>query len=372
MKKQLSISVMAMVAALASVCAVGQVDRQAAEIATAEAELVRLRAELEAMERQLAVEQQQIERRGHAEMQAAQAALQEQMEAARAQMERQTAGAQAALQEQMEVARAQLAQAARQVAEVSDQWGFNYGEPLTGRLRNILGMTMRDTPNGVVVSAVTPNGPAAEAGIAARDVVTAFNDVALARASGQYHVLMAELLEIEPGQSVALEIARGDDSIDVVLTPRPVGPLAPLQALAPLAPAAPAAALAPLQSLPPLELLNEAHQRLNEQYTDLVSRQWLPFGGSPWDTMQLVTLTPTLGQYFGTENGILVVRAPTDTAVTGLEDGDVILDIGGRVPTTPEHTMRILASFEPGEAMKIEVMRRERRQTIDARLPDVF
>jgi S1-C subfamily serine protease len=367
MKKQLPLSVMAMVAAFAPVCAFGQgaADRQsAAETAAAAEELARLRSEIQAMEQQLAAERQRI---AVDHMASAQAALQAQMEAARVTAE--GAGAQAALQEQMEVARAQLAQAARQVAEVSGQWGLLYSAPLSGDLRNILGMTMRDTSNGVVVSAVTPNGPAAEAGIAAQDVITAINDRALARAGGQYRALMTELVKIEPGESVALEMARGADSLDVVLTPRPAGLielLPPLRAAAPLEP------FQPLEPLPQLQRLNESHERLNRQYTDLVSREWPPFGGSLWDTMQLVTLTPTLGQYFGTEKGILVVRAPTDASLAALEDGDVILDIGGRVPTTPEHTMRIFASFEPGETLKIEVMRRERRMTVEAELPNVF
>jgi type II secretory pathway component PulC len=53
-----------------------------------------------------------------------------------------------------------------------------------------------------------------------------------------------------------------------------------------------------------------------------------------------------------------------------LQDGDVILDIGGREPTTPEHAMRILASFQPGETLKIAVMRKQRRETLEFKLPD--
>src|SRR5690606_24898676 len=89
---------------------------------------------------------------------------------------------------------------------------------------------------------------------------------------------------------------------------------------------------------------------------------------SVWDTMQLVTLTPQLGQYFGTESGILVLRAPADESL-GLRDGDVILDIGGRVPTSPEHTMRILDSFVPGETLTLGIMRNGRRETREIVLP---
>ena len=88
----------------------------------------------------------------------------------------------------------------------------------------------------------------------------------------------------------------------------------------------------------------------------------------PWADMQLVALTPELGTYFGTPKGLLVVRAPTSTALA-LRDGDVILDIGGREPLNPEHAVRILASFEPGEPLRVTIMRRQRRETLEMRIP---
>jgi hypothetical protein len=99
------------------------------------------------------------------------------------------------------------------------------------------------------------------------------------------------------------------------------------------------------------------------------------FGNTPrypssaaWDAMQLVTLTPLLGEYFGTESGILVLRQPADESL-GLRDGDVILDIGGREPTTPEHTLRILSSFVPGETLTLQIMRNGQRETREIALP---
>jgi S1-C subfamily serine protease len=82
----------------------------------------------------------------------------------------------------------------------------------------------------------------------------------------------------------------------------------------------------------------------------------------------MVTLTPELGSYFGAEKGILVVRGP-DSDALGLQDGDVILDIGGREPATPEHAVRILASFEEGETMRINIMRRQRRELLEFAVP---
>ena len=51
----------------------------------------------------------------------------------------------------------------------------------------------------------------------------------------------------------------------------------------------------------------------------------------PWADMELATLTPQLGSYFGTEKGVLVVRAPKEPGFP-LEDGDVILAIEAASP----------------------------------------
>jgi S1-C subfamily serine protease len=87
-----------------------------------------------------------------------------------------------------------------------------------------------------------------------------------------------------------------------------------------------------------------------------------------WSDLQLATLNPGLGEYFGSKEGLLVVRAPKDSAL-GLKDGDVILEIAGRKPTSPEHAMRILASFEPGETLRLSVMRHQKRETVEGKVP---
>jgi S1-C subfamily serine protease len=90
---------------------------------------------------------------------------------------------------------------------------------------------------------------------------------------------------------------------------------------------------------------------------------------SRWRDMELVTLSEDLGSYFGTDSGLLVVRSP-ESGDLDLRDGDVILTISGRTPTSPEHAMRIFASFVPGEALELEIMRRQSRATIEYTIPD--
>ena len=88
----------------------------------------------------------------------------------------------------------------------------------------------------------------------------------------------------------------------------------------------------------------------------------------PVGTMQLTTLTPQLGRYFGTDRGVLVVHAPTH-GILKLQDGDVILSIGGRTPASPSQAMRILTSYDPGENIRLVILREHHRMDIAATMP---
>ena len=88
----------------------------------------------------------------------------------------------------------------------------------------------------------------------------------------------------------------------------------------------------------------------------------------PMGTMELTTLTPQLGSYFGTHQGVLVVHASTH-GILKLQDGDVILSIGGRVPASRSQAMRILTSYDPGDKIRLLILRQHRRLNITATMP---
>jgi hypothetical protein len=88
----------------------------------------------------------------------------------------------------------------------------------------------------------------------------------------------------------------------------------------------------------------------------------------PLSNLELVTLTPQLGKYFGTEKGVLVVRAPPDRTLK-LEDGDVILAIDGREPTSGSHATRILGSYQPGEKVSLKIVRQRKTMELETTVP---
>jgi S1-C subfamily serine protease len=89
--------------------------------------------------------------------------------------------------------------------------------------------------------------------------------------------------------------------------------------------------------------------------------------GSPLADLELAPLNPDLAGYFGTQNGVLVVSAPKDSKL-GLKGGDVVLAVDGRKPASPSHLLRILRSYERGESFKIDVMRKQKRESVTGKL----
>ena len=94
-----------------------------------------------------------------------------------------------------------------------------------------------------------------------------------------------------------------------------------------------------------------------------------PGDAAIFEGMELADLSPALGQYFGTSQGVLVIRVPHDGDFLKLQDGDVILGIDGRVPENGSHATRILRSYQPGEKIHLKVMRQKKTLELEATLP---
>jgi C-terminal processing protease CtpA/Prc len=257
-----------------------------------------------------------------------------------------------------------MAEAARQIAELTNERlpnmpGFEQHFEVITNDRPRLGVTIggesEGPVEGVSIIAVTPGSAAADAGLRAGDVVTSVNGETLAAANSE--AATSRLLEfmkgVEEGDTLDLEYIRDGKDGAVELEPKPIesqffaiagdgrgfrAPLAPDFAVLPGAP----------QGVNPMVF------------------HWSSDG---WGDMELVELSPGLGQYFGTDEGLLVVSAPTSSALQ-LEDGDVIQKIDGREPTSVRHALRILGSYQAGESLKLDIMRNKKRRTLDVEIPD--
>jgi hypothetical protein len=84
--------------------------------------------------------------------------------------------------------------------------------------------------------------------------------------------------------------------------------------------------------------------------------------------LQLATVSPRLGSYFGAKSGVLVVKV--DNASLKIEDGDIITAIDGRQPTTAEQAQRIIASYAPGEKIGLKLVRDRKPLSLDVVMPE--
>ena len=69
-----------------------------------------------------------------------------------------------------------------------------------------------------------------------------------------------------------------------------------------------------------------------------------------------------------TDKGLLVVRVPPGGGLP-LEEGDVLQTIDGRTPESPGHAFRILHSYQPGEKVKLGVLRQRKPLVLEATIP---
>ena len=252
-------------------------------------------------------------------------------------------------------ARARLDEAAHEVAELSSQMSG----PLVDHMMSIyqdgpphavLGVQLdeRSGKDGARVQEVSPGGPAAEAGLKAGDVITSINGADV-KGDHTARQVMHAMRDVGPDSKVKLKVLRAGKSQDFVVTARPgmAFRMHPMPSIPPIPPIPP---------MPPYAPGHDAGERFGPIFIH-----------GPLGEMELVSLTPQLGKYFGTDKGVLVVRAPKDFK---LEDGDVILAIDGREPTSGSHATRILGSYQPGEKIAIKVMRQQKTVNVETTLPE--
>jgi len=219
--------------------------------------------------------------------------------------------------------------------------------------RGRIGVVVKTQPDsqadklGAKIEGVTPGGPAAKAGLKVGDIITKFNGTALAGLkaededeSGPGTNLVQLARKLEPGDTVQIEYRRGSDTKKATLVAEDLGWMPNVRVM----PGMP--------SMP-----------------DMPDMRHFEFSfGMPWGDLELVSLNPDLGEYFGTKEGVLVVKAPADSSLP-LKGGDVITSIGGRKPANPSHAMRILRSYEKGETVSIEILRKQKRLTVAWKVP---
>ena len=227
---------------------------------------------------------------------------------------------------------------------------------------------VRDTI-GARVSGVTPGGPADRAGVQSGDIVTRLNGTRLVADGvrgeddddrsrpGMRLINLASRLEA--GDTVRLDVRRDNRTLTLTFAADRVDMDAIVERMRLPGGGMPfAGQLSPTmrERMPMMEGPGAGSMRV------MVS-------GSGFGDLELVRVTPQLATGLGITEGLLVVSVDSNSTL-GLQAGDVITAIAGRRPTSPVHAMRILSSYDAGEAVSFDVMRQRRRTTVNGRVPE--
>lgn len=256
------------------------------------------------------------------------------------------------------------------------------------RLGVIVNTRPRETDSiGAFLDGVTPNGPAAKAGLRGGDIIVRFNGTPLGvgtpspaepgrmrpRVLHPGMRLVEIVAQLGPNDTVPVEYRRGKDkkrttvvtaaepdNLAVITTPDGGYKIRVM----------PGGEEYFVGRMPDARALELAIQR-SEMARSMAPRPEAPMPRmTAWPLMlhlELAPLNPRLGSYFGTSEGVLVVDVG-DPAPLGLKAGDVVLSVDGRKPADPGHLMRILRSYGPGEGAKLEIMRQRKRMTLEGKL----
>jgi PDZ domain-containing secreted protein len=260
---------------------------------------------------------------------------------------------QAEVDKKLADAQKRLAEAAKEVAQLSmsrskDAMPYVHFRLNRGVLGAVVDKTDKDS-KGVSIISVSPGGGAEAAGLRTGDLITSINGKSLSGKEGN-RKLVDELQSAKPGDKVAVGYERDGKSVKVDVEVKE-----------------------PNKGFAFNFDMSDFGEQMAKKFGEgpanqRMERRFYFRDGGGFGAAELVPMSAKLGQYFGTEKGLLVVRAPHDARFM-LEEGDVILDIDGRVPSDPGHALRILSSYQAGEKVKINVMRMKKRQTLEVTLP---
>jgi len=220
---------------------------------------------------------------------------------------------------------------------------------------------------GARIEGVTPGGPAAKAGLRTGDIITKFNGTSLVGSRDRMNdegtsfpgIRLIELAaKVGPGDTVAVEYRRGKDRRNArLVTVEEPGNVV-------------------FRRTPdgngyvfgePNIIERRVLPKMGEGNLALTTPGFEVFFGSSLFDLELAPLNEDLGQYFGTSEGVLVIRTPRRGEL-GLKGGDVITAVDGRKASNPSQLMRILRSYDRDESVKFEILRNRKRETVTGKL----
>lgn len=316
----------------------------------------------------------------------------------------------AAARSELEAARAELEAAARRVAELSRSAGEAAEPPIVISRRQtrrpVLGVVLTaDEAGGVGIAAVTPGSGASKAGLQTGDRLLSIDGESIDASHADQRLAQARTLlaDLSAGTSVALEYQRGGatrraravpqlnehvmvmygtdgerviprgnvrwaeagdgtfsieaDEVDVELgeSPRIERDVIVRR----------------IDGNSPASAPHVRHQVIELSRADCASGACtapLVMEAFRWNGLNLATVDASLGRYFGTDTGVLVVS--TGPELDGLQGGDVIRTVDGKAVTTPREVMEALRGKASGSKVEVDYLRDRRSARLSLTVPE--
>jgi hypothetical protein len=205
------------------------------------------------------------------------------------------------------------------------------GEPRVG-----LGIVM--SPNtegsGVKIAAVSPKGPAKDAGLQAGDIITSVDGKSL---TGKDSVGLQQarnvLKNLKDGQSVKIGYSRaGKNAVSTVKAGK-----------------------------------IEREMIVNREYRRTAPDAPHMAYATRWQGLNMAELNPQLGRYFGTSSGVLVLSP--NKGFANLQPGDVITKVDGKTVVNSRDVLKSMRGKKEGEKINLNILRDRKALTISVTAP---
>ena len=292
----------------------------------------------------------------------------------------------AARQKELEAARTDLRRAAQRVAELSrgtDTLRAPIRIDRVGAGRPRLGVLLAgDDDEGVRIAGVTPDSGAARAGLKAGDRLVRVGDAAITGDGADARVAHARALlaDLRVDTPVRIAYQRDGGTHEASITPTPVSPRFAFDGQGP----GRAFFLGGEDGMPWIEGVPVPMDQITNVISPQVQRELRQLGrlgdckredchlpalaqAFRWSNLNLATVDASLGRYFGTDAGVLVLSVGEE--LEGLQPGDVIRKVDGAPVTSPRDVTQALRGKPEEAKVAIEYLRDRQVRTGTVTVP---
>jgi membrane-associated protease RseP (regulator of RpoE activity) len=314
-----------------------------------------------------------------------------------------------AQQKELDAARADLDRASKRYVELSKRYGYESGVRIQQPMlrKPLLGVLLAPDPQaGVRIAGVTPDGAAAAAGLKSGDRLVSINGATITGADDEARLadLRAKLDILKAKTPVRVGYSRDGKETVVAVTPRiaenvfvwdggdgPVGLSGdvimrrhadgPIDFEADSITMEMPPGVAPEIHREVIRLgdgagpmaLGDAREIRNVIFAPdckgktSCAQPMLLMDAFRWNGLNLASLDPRLGSYFGTDKGVLVLSPGPQ--LPELQAGDVILGIDGKAVSTPREAMDALRAHQAGDKASLSLLRDHRDTSAQVTVP---